>query len=100
MQSPREEETAFVRDTVHQKQSERDRFRNAKGSRILKNWKFFKRSKNAGNCPKSAQNQKKIEKFHLQFFSNCSKNVGSVRFSDNFQHFGFFENFEKSEYFF
>jgi hypothetical protein len=30
----------------------------ASGGGILKNFKIFKKSKNAGNCPKRAQNQK------------------------------------------
>jgi hypothetical protein len=53
MQSPIQAETAFVRDRVHQKQSERDRFCKAWGGGILK---MFKKSKNARNWPKRAQN--------------------------------------------
>ncbi|KDR06797.1 hypothetical protein L798_03944 [Zootermopsis nevadensis] len=57
VQSSSQAQTAFVIDT-HQKQSERDRYYKASGGGILKNFKFFKKSRNAGNCPKRAKNQK------------------------------------------
>jgi hypothetical protein len=79
-------QTAYIRDTVHQKQSERDRIRNASHG-ILKNFKIFKKSKNAGNCPKSSQNQRNLKNFIYKFF------FGFVHFSDNFQHYLLFRKF-------
>jgi hypothetical protein len=60
---------------------------------ILKNFKIFEKSKNAGNCPKSAQNQKIFEKCHIKIFQQFSKNFGFVRFSYNFQHVLIFRKF-------
>jgi hypothetical protein len=52
VQSLRHAQTEFLRDRLHHKQFERDRYRYVSGGGILK---IFK---NAGICSKSAQNQK------------------------------------------
>jgi hypothetical protein len=86
-------QTAFVRDTIHQKQSERGRVCKASGGGILKILKILKKLKNAGNYPKSAQNQKNLKNFNFKMFSKFSKNFGFVRFSGNLQHFLIFQKF-------
>jgi hypothetical protein len=43
-------------------------------------FKIFEKSKNAGNCPKSAQNQKVLKNSTSKIFSKISKILGFVRF--------------------
>jgi hypothetical protein len=80
-------------ETVHQKQLERDRFCKAWGGGILKNYKIFKKSKNARNRPKSAQNQRNLKNFTFKFFFKTFK---FFWFSALFRQFPAFFDFSKN----
>jgi hypothetical protein len=85
VQSPRHAQTEFLRDRLHHKQFERDRYRNVSGIGILKILKILKIFKKFW----------KFEKFHLQIFFKIFNFFYFARFSDNFQHYMIFRKIFK-----
>jgi hypothetical protein len=97
VQRPSQAQTEIVRDTVHQKQSDRDWSSKASGGGNFETFLNFQKIKKVANCPKRAQNQKHLKNFTLIIFQNFQIFLFLCAFQTISSIFYLFENFENSE---